>query len=120
MNLRMASRAKREHQVHDRLAGYPVVNDDGPFVATGGVTHTTAVTIALPSEVFLILLLQRVAGQIQAKRGDLGVSAGAMLSSKFRLKAGPSMCTGSLPFRLRHVEHLRAQQGVCRNRSGQR
>ena len=43
----MAARTRRKHQVHDRIAGYPVRDDEGSFVVTGGITDTTAVAVTL-------------------------------------------------------------------------
>ena len=81
MDFGMAARAKRKHQVKDRLAGSPVVNGYGAFVATGGVTDSATVAITLQNrfpqsaEILLILPLQRVAGCAQAQGQDLGIPA---------------------------------------------
>ena len=77
----MAARTKRKHQAEDRLAGYPVVNDDGALVATGSITDpaTVAVTLqnrfAQAAEILLILPFQRVAGRAQSKGQDLWLPA---------------------------------------------
>ena len=47
VNLGMTARAERKHQAHDRLARHPVVNDDGAFVATGGIAHAAAIAVTL-------------------------------------------------------------------------
>jgi hypothetical protein len=47
VDLGMAARREREHWAHNRLAGYPMGNYDGTFVATGGVTDSATVAIPL-------------------------------------------------------------------------
>ena len=80
----MAGRTKRKHQVQNRPAGHAVVNDDVSFVLTGSVTDVAAVAgtlqnrFAHPTEIFLILPFQRVAGCAQAQGKNLGVAAWAV------------------------------------------
>ena len=84
VNLGMAARAQRKHQVQNRPTGYPVVDDDGPLVTTGSITDAATVAVTLqnrfaqPTEILLILPLQRVAGRAQSQGQDLGVSAWAV------------------------------------------
>ena len=84
VNLGMAARAQRKHQVQDRLARYPVVNDDRPLVTTGSITDAATVAITLqnrfaqPAEILLILPFQRVAGRTQSQGQHLGVSTWAV------------------------------------------
>ncbi len=84
VNLGMAARAQRKHQVQDRPAGYPVVDDDGAFVTTGSVTDAATVAVTLQNrfaqatEILLILPFQRVAGRSTIPGQDLGVSAWAV------------------------------------------
>ena len=84
VNPGMAAGAQRKHQVQDRPAGYPVVDDDGPLVTTGSVTDAATVAITLQNrfpqsiEILLILPFQRVAGRAQSQSQDLGVSAWAV------------------------------------------
>ena len=84
VNLGMAARAQRKHQVQDRPTGYPVVDDDGPLVTTGSITDAATVAVTLqnrfaqPPEILLILPFQRVAGCTQAQSQDLCVSAWAV------------------------------------------
>ena len=72
----MAARTKRKHQAEDRLAGYPVVNDDGALVATGSITDPAMVAVTLQNrfaqaaEILLILTFQRIAGRAQSKGQD--------------------------------------------------
>ena len=67
-NLGMAGRAKRDHQVQDRFTGYPVMNHNRPFVATGSIADAATVAIAFQNrfaqatEILPILPFQRVAG----------------------------------------------------------
>ena len=84
VNLGMAARAQRKHQVQDRLARYPVVDDDGALVTTGSITDAATVAVSLQNrfsqatKMLFVLPLQRVACRTQAQSQDLGVSAWAM------------------------------------------
>ena len=81
VNLGMAARAQRKHQVQDRFARYPVVDDDGAFVATGGVTDAATVAVTLQNrftqatEILLILPFQGVAGRAQSHCKNFGFTA---------------------------------------------
>ncbi len=67
MDLGMAAGTERQHQVHDRLTRHPVVDDDGSFVTTRGITDAAAISISLQhrfaktTETLLVLPLQCVA-----------------------------------------------------------
>ena len=95
MNLRVARRAERDHQVKKRLARNPMVNDDGPLVAAGSIAHAAAVPVpfqnvlAQPAKVFFILSLERVADSTDPMRKDLCPSAGAMHRVLFELRHHP-------------------------------
>ena len=95
MNLCVASRAKRGHQVKKRLARNSVVNDDGTFVAPGCIAYAAAVSLPFQNvlsqsaEVFSILSLERVADSTNPMRKDLCPSAGAMHRVLFELRHHP-------------------------------
>jgi hypothetical protein len=81
VNLGMAARAQRKHQVQNRPTGYPVVDDDGPLVTTGSITDAATVAVTLqnrfaqPTEILLILPFQCVAGRAQSHGEDFGFTA---------------------------------------------
>jgi hypothetical protein len=64
MDLRMTSRAERNHQVQNRLARNAVMNSDRSLDATGSLADAASVLISLQNllsqtaEVFLILTLE--------------------------------------------------------------
>ncbi len=84
MNPGMAARTERKHQVQDRLARYPVMNNDRAFVSPGGVADPAAIAVTLqnrftqPPKILLVLSLQRVASRTQSQGQDLCVSAWAV------------------------------------------
>jgi hypothetical protein len=84
MDLGMATGTKRKHKAHDRLARYPVMNDDRSLVSARSVTDPAAIAVSLQNgltqaaEILLILPFQRVAGCTQAQSQDLCVSAWAV------------------------------------------
>ena len=83
VNLCVTGRTERDHQVKDRLARYPMVNDYGALVPPGSVAHAATVPVTLQNllpqagEVFIILPFERVAGCTEAQGENLIVPAGA-------------------------------------------
>ena len=81
VNLGMAARAQRKHQVQNRPTGYPVVDDDGSLVTTGSITDATTVAVTLQNrftqatEILLILPFQCVAGRAQSHGQHFGFAA---------------------------------------------
>ena len=88
----MAGRTEGDHQGKDGLPRYAMVNDDGPFVASGRVAHPAAVPVpfkhflAKPSEVFLILPLEGVADSTHPMREDLRLPTPAVHHVLFGLR----------------------------------
>ncbi len=92
VNLCVTGRAEGNHQVQERFARYPMVDDDGPLVTAGSVAHTAAIPIAfqhlLPetTEILLILSLQYVADGTHPMRENLRFPATAMHCVLFQLR----------------------------------
>ena len=78
----MTGRRKRKHEAQHRFAGYPMVNDDGPFVSTGSVTNTAAVAITFQNcfpetaKVLFVLSFQRAAGRTKPKARTFALPQG--------------------------------------------
>ena len=64
MDLRMTSRAERNHQIQNRLARNAVMDSDRPLIATGSLADSASVLIPFQnllsqtSEILLILTLE--------------------------------------------------------------
>ena len=92
MNLRVAGRAERDHKGKNGPSRYTVVNDDGSFVASGGIAHTAPMTVpfehflAKTSKVFFILPLEGIADGTHPVREHLRLSTPAMHHVLFELR----------------------------------
>lgn len=87
MNSGVAPRTQRDHQIQDRSARHPMMNDDGTLIPPRCFADPAAVAIPLQNrltkatEIFLILPFERVTGCTQPMRKNLQIPATAMQRS---------------------------------------
>ena len=81
MDLGMAARAERDHQVQNRLAGHPMMNGDRALFSARRSADPAAVSVPFQdrfpetAEILFILSLEGVAGGTDTMGEDLGPAA---------------------------------------------